>query len=76
MKDFPAMYWIPKIHRNPISSGFIVASPVCSTKPLAKDITSVFKLFYKKGGKYHTKGKMWSGIKTFWNFRIAVPSNL
>ena len=67
MKDFPAMYWIPKIHRNPISSGFIVASPVCSTKPLAKDITSVFKLFYKKGGKY-TKGKMWSGIKT-WNIQ-------
>ena len=68
MKDFPAMYWIPKIHRNPISSSFIVASPVCSTKPLAKDITSVFKLFYKKGGKY-TKEKMWSGIKTFWNIQ-------
>ena len=57
MKDFPAMYWIPKIHRNPISFGFIVASPVCSTKPLVKDITSIFKLFYKKGENIIQKEK-------------------
>ena len=34
MQDLPVMYWIPKIHKNPISFCFIVASPVCRIKPL------------------------------------------
>ena len=56
MQDLPAMYWIPKMPKNPISFRFIIACPVCSIKPLSKDVTSTFKLF----------GKVWSLIKTFW----------
>ena len=26
----------------------VIASPVCSIKPLSKDITPIFKLFYEK----------------------------
>ena len=36
---------------------FIITSPVCSIKPLSKDITSALKLFYEKKGKNHAKGK-------------------
>ena len=32
MQDLPVMYWIPKMHINPISFRFIIASPVCRIK--------------------------------------------
>ena len=69
MQDLPVMYWIPKMHKNPISFRVIITSPVCSIKPLAKDITSIFKLFYEKVERYHTKGKALSGIKSFWTIQ-------
>ena len=31
-KTLPIMYWIPKIHKNRTSAGFIIASTICSTK--------------------------------------------
>ena len=67
------MYWIPKIHKIQISFRFNIASPVCSIKPLSKDITSMFKLFYEKGERYHTKEKVCSGIKTFWTIQNSYP---
>ena len=73
MKDLPVMCCIPKMHKNPISFHFIIASPVCSIKPLSKDITSIFKLFYEKLERYHIKGKVWSGIKTFWTIQKSYP---
>ena len=73
MQVLPVMYWIPKMHKNPISFRVIITSPVCSIKPLAKDITSIFKLFYEKVERYHTKGKVWSGIKTFWTIQNSYP---
>ncbi len=45
MKCLPSMYWIPKMHKDPIGARFIIASPVYSLKSLAKDITKMFKMF-------------------------------
>ena len=73
MQDLPVMYWIPKMHNKPISFHFIIASPVCSIKPLSKDITSIFKLLYGKVERYHTKIKVWPGIKTFWTIQNSCP---
>ena len=73
MQDLPVMHWIPKMQKNPISFHFIIESPVCSIKPLSKDITSIFKLFYEKVERYHIKGKVWSGIKTFWTIQKSYP---
>ena len=36
---------------------FIITSPVCSIKPLSKDITSALKLFDEKKGKKSCKRK-------------------
>ena len=44
MNTLPLMYWIPKMHTNPVGSRFIIASPKCTLKPLSKDITATFKL--------------------------------
>ena len=60
------------MHKNPVSFRFIVVSTACSIKPLSKEITSIFKLFYEKVERY-TKGKVWSGIKTFWTIQNSYP---
>ena len=36
MQELPVMYWIPEMHKNPISFRFILVSLVCSIKPLSK----------------------------------------
>ena len=69
MQDLPVMYWVLKMRKNPVSLRFIIASPVCSIKPLSKDIISIFKLFYEKVERYHRKGKSWSEIKTLWTIQ-------
>ena len=61
------------MQKNPISFCFIIVSPVYSIKPLSKDITSILKLFYEKVEIYHTKEKVWSGIKTFWTIQNSYP---
>ena len=67
----PKMYWIPKMHKTPSKSRFIVAAPKCSIKPLSKAITSVFKLFYKQIEAYNKKSRFFTGVNTFW----VVQSN-
>ena len=49
-KKFPIMYWMPKKHKTPTGARFIVASSNCSTKPLSKVISSVFKLIKQQTG--------------------------
>ena len=73
MEKLPVMYWIPKIHKKPTAFRFIIASPECSLKPLSKDITAIFKLFYKKVERYHMKGTLWSGINKFWVIQNNKP---
>ena len=38
----PNMYWMPKLHKNPIKARFIIVSPKSSRKPLARTIMSIF----------------------------------
>ena len=41
-KALPLMYWIPKMHKNPIGARFIVASKSCSTKtPVRSDLSYI-----------------------------------
>ena len=44
--DLPTMYWIPKIHKNPIKHRFIIASKSCSTKQLSTAVSNTFKLIH------------------------------
>ena len=43
------------MHKNPVGSKFIIASPKCTLKPLLKNIVAIFKLFYKQIEKYYSK---------------------
>ena len=39
------MYWIPKMHKNPTSACFIIASKICSTKQSSDRIITSFQFF-------------------------------
>ena len=69
----PHIYWLPKMHKNPIKFRFIIAAPKCSIKPLSKAVTSVFKLFYNQIEHYNLKSYFYSSIKTFWVIQNNQP---
>ena len=47
-KSLPIMYWIPELHKSPVGSRFIITSKNCSTKPLPKVVSNVFKLIHSQ----------------------------
>ena len=69
----PNMYWMPKMHKNPIKARFIVASPNCSIKPLSKAITSAFRLFYRQIESYNNKSRYFTGVNSFWVVQSNKP---
>ena len=64
-KDLPTMYWIPKMHKNPIKHRFIVASKSCSTKPISKAVSSTFKLIHRQTENFHRHSKFDANYKIF-----------
>ena len=62
----PNMYWMPKMHKNPIKARFIIASPKSSVKALARNITSAFRLFFRQIQTYNNKCRFFTGANTFW----------
>ena len=52
MKQLPAFYWLPKLHKNSIDSRFIAASNTRTTKPLSQLLTSSLKLIAKHFRQY------------------------
>ena len=56
-KSLPMMYWIPKLHKNPVGSRYIIASKKSSMKPLSKAVSNIFKLIYSQIENSHHKSK-------------------
>ena len=67
------MYWIPKLHKNSVGSRLIIASKNCSTKPLSKAVTNVFKLIYSQIENFHRKSKFLSNYSKFWVLQNEDP---
>ena len=44
MKEIPLIYWVPKMHKNPVGSRFIAGSKICSIKPLSQYFSKALKL--------------------------------
>ena len=65
-QELPFMYWLPKKHKQPCGARFIVASSSCSTKPLSKIISKIFKLIYTQIENFHSKSKFYSNYNLFW----------
>ena len=69
----PNMYWLPKMHKNPIKARFIIAFPKSSIKPLSQAITSAFRLFYRQIESYNDKCRFFTGVNTFWVVQNNKP---
>lgn len=69
----PIMYWIPKMHKNPVDARFIVASAKCSTKPLSKVVSGVFKLIFMQIRNFHDKSTFYSKYNKFWVIENSSP---
>ena len=67
------MYWLPKLHKNPTKSRFIIASKFCSTKPLSQAISKIFGFIYKQVESFHTKAKFLSNYNKFWVLQNVDP---
>ena len=71
--QLPNMYWMPKMHKNPIKATFIIACPKSSIKPLARTITSIFRLFFRQIQAYNDKCRFFTGVNTFWVVQNNKP---
>ena len=67
------MYWIPKMHKNPIGARFIIASTNSSNKPLSKMISNVFKMIFKQIENFHDKSRFYSNYNLFWVLENSKP---
>ena len=72
-KDLPTMYWIPKMHKNPIKHRFIVASKTCCTKPVSKSVSSAFKLIHHQTENFHRLSKFDANYNKFWVIQNTDP---
>ena len=54
------------VHKSPVGSRSIIASKNCSTKPLSKAVSNVFKFIYFLIENVHSKAKFLSNYNKFW----------
>ena len=71
--SLPDIYWIPKMHKNPIGSRFIIASTKSSNKPLSKIVSNTFKMIFKQIENFHEKSKFYSNYNLFWVIENSKP---
>ena len=71
--DLPVMYWTPKMHKIPSACRFIIASKHCSTKPVSKSLSAVFKRIYGQVEKFHKNAKFLSNYNKFWILLNSDP---
>ena len=67
------MYWLPKMHYNPSRARFIIASSSCSTKPLSKVTSSIFKHIFNQVRNFHKKSYFYKNYNRFWVIENSSP---
>ena len=72
-KSLPFMYWLPKMHYTPSRSRFIVASSSCSTKPLSKLASSIYKHLFNQVRSFHDKSSFYKNYNRFWVIENSAP---
>ena len=67
------MYWLPKMHKTPIGTRFIVASKNYSIKPLSDTISKIFRMIFNTVQSLHNKRLFYSSCKKFWVVQNSFP---
>ena len=73
MKTLPFMYWLPKMHYSPPRCRFIVASSYCSTKPLSRTASSIYKHIFNQVRNFHRKSTFYKNYNRFWVIENSDP---
>ena len=66
MKEIPLIYWVPKMHKNPIGSRFIAGSKICSIKPLSQYFSKALKLILNHMKLYSATVLERANINYYW----------
>jgi hypothetical protein len=66
MLDIPLIYWIPKMHKNPIGSRFIAGSKLCSIKLLSKNFSKALKYILNHMKNYNRVVFERSQLNQYW----------
>lgn len=64
---------MPKMHYTPCRKRFIIASAHCSTKPLSKIISKIFKHIFNQIQNYHDKCTFYKNYNKFWVLKNSFP---
>ena len=72
-RSLPSIYWMPKMHYNPCRKRFIIASANCSTKPLSKVISKIFKHIFQQIQNFHHKCTFYKNYNKFWVIQNSFP---
>ena len=73
MNSLPFMYWLPKMHYSPPRCRFIVASSSCSTKPLSKTASTIYKHIFTQVQNFHRKSTFYKNYNRFWVIENSFP---
>ena len=73
MQTLPFMYWLPKMHYSPPRCRFIVASSSCSTKPLSKVASTIYKHIFNQVRSFHSKSTFYKNYNRFWVIENSFP---
>ena len=71
--SLPQIYWMPKMHYTPCRKRFIIASARCSTKPLSKIVSKIFKHIFDQIQNYHAKCTFYKNYNKFWVLQNSFP---
>ena len=69
-KSLPITYWLPKIHKTPVSARFAVASYYCSTSPLSDTISKIFKMIFDTVKGFHKKVSFIEAVRNSGLYKI------
>ena len=61
------------MHKSPVGHRFIIASKVCTTKQLSKDVSKVFKLLFRQTRNFHDKSYFYFNYNKFWVVENSTP---
>ena len=73
LHTLPFMYWMPKMHYSPPRARFIVASSACSTKPLSKVASLIYKKIFNQVQSFHEKSTFYGNYNRFWVIENSAP---
>ena len=74
----PYMYWLPKHHKQPVGSRFVVSGSHCTMKKLSQDISKALRIIQKSVGFHCTYNHKFSKSSSYWiiNNSSSVHENI